>query len=68
MGYKVNTKENPMKEITQTYTTMQGVTKDFEAMTKEDFHCLLKAKERRIEKLRVHNKGLAHRLSFYRNL
>ena len=48
-----------MKEITQTYTTMQGVTKDFEAMTKEDFHYLLKAKERRIEKLRVWNKGLA---------
>ncbi len=38
--------------ITETFTTMLGVEKDFDEMTKDDFYRLLKAKERRISKLK----------------
>jgi len=49
-----------MINITETYTTMLGAVKDFEAMTKEDFHYLLKAKEKRIQKLKGRIKELAY--------
>lgn len=41
-----------MINITETFTTMLGVEKDFDEMTKDDFYRLLKAKERRIQKLK----------------